>query len=119
MIMNMLERLMRFLIDLNEVLYNWVSHTLFFILFLVVLNSNIFWLKTWNLIGLGVYFILAILSFFRKKGGVSLKTIKEDPLSLLVGFNLCVWVSLLSFPIILMLAVLDEKDKKLNKNRKK
>lgn len=117
MIMNFLEKIMSFLVDLNHVLYNWVSHILFFVLFILVLRSDLVWLKAWNLIGLGVYIILMTLRFVQKNG-ITIKDIKKEPLSLLVGFNLCVWVSLLSFPIILMLNFLDKKYDKSKPNKK-
>lgn len=119
MIQKWLEDIMFFLIELNNDLYNWFWHIIFFILFIVVLVSELFLLKVWVIIGLVMYFSLIIIRI-RQKEGLTLKQIKEEPLTLLVGFNLCVWLSLLSFPIIYMLHKLDKKygtkdsDKNLN-----
>lgn len=99
---------MIFLLKLNHRCYSFSFHIPLLLLWVTAIAIKVPYLAPWLQVGLLVYFSLMIWRYTQDKRLMPLKT-KEDALSYLVGFNISVVFSLLSFLIILILKT-DEKN---------
>lgn len=103
-----MEKVMLFLLKVNDKLYNFPSHIIILSIWITALISGPPLVKGWFLLGV---FIWAFMMVIRSIQGGSIKEVieKNGYLPLLVGLNLCTVLSILSFPIMWMLSLLTKE----------
>lgn len=85
----------RFLFKLNDLLYNWPCQlSIFLFWFFVLIKTGLVWFK----IGLVIWIVLLIFRLLRKEVPE-----KSPILGWLVGLNIIVLFSVLTFPLLLFL----------------
>lgn len=118
-----LEKITNSLLDLNNYLYNYVSHLIILVLWIAALVYRVPHLTTWFAIGLVIWVLLFLWRMYQDNFSISVLIYmwneNKGPLSFLVGLNLCVVLSLLSFPIIFLLAYVSRKQEQRKKNERK
>lgn len=105
----MVKNFLKLLLALNDALYLFRVHISIFIIWVLCILFQIPYLSLWFEIGVVVYIVLIIWRLFQDKKIMPLKN-KRDLLAYMVGLNISVVLSVLSFPLIFLLIYFSKEE---------